>query len=127
MDSPENLVIKFIAAYDKWNNKSFIASENGEDESMDIAEESYQILINTFCSAKVIPQGVAFGSESGHCLKNEKVIHSNLSGDKTVIVTKNTDSNGFVSDYEYHFEKNNNEWKLFSLLYIDEEEQYECL
>ena len=130
MNSPENLVKKFILAYESWNDASFLASKNGENgryESMKIATESYQILINTYCSKNVIPQGISFGSKSNHCLESEKIISSALSDDKAVIATKNTDTNGFVSDHEYHFEKENNEWKLRSLLYVDEDGQYECL
>ena len=52
MDSPENLVKKFI-----------LASKNGGYESMKIAKETYQILINTYCSKNVIPQGISFGSK----------------------------------------------------------------
>ena len=100
MNSPENLVKNFILAYESWNDASFLASKNGENgryESMKIAKESYQILINTYCSKNVIPQGISFGSKSNHCLESEKIISSALSDYKAVIATKNTDTNGFVS------------------------------
>lgn len=123
MTTPEQLVNNFIIAYKQWNDNAIKSS----DDDMDMAEKEYADLINRFCSASVVPQGIAFGSDSSHSPDEETIIE--VSGDKTktIVKTKHIDDSNFISDYEYILENNDGNWLIRSLLYIDADGSYECL
>ena len=127
MESPEQLVRSFITAYKIWNDESIIIDQRDEIRGMDIAEENYKLLIEKYCLPSVVPRGVAYASDSAHCLDEEAILQVIIDNKKATVITQHTDADNFISDYEYHLTLTDNGWKLFSLLYVDEEEKLESL
>ncbi|TEW51679.1 hypothetical protein [Psychromonas algicola] len=127
MESPEQLVRSFIVDYKIWNDESIIIDQRDEIKGMDIAEDNYKLLIEKYCLPSVVPQGVAYASDSAHCLDEEVILQVIIDNNKATVITQHTDADDFISDYEYHLTLTDNGWKLLSLLYVDEDEKLESL
>ena len=62
-----------------------------------------------------------------HHPKKETIESESISGATAIVETRHTGLHDFVSDYEYHLVQDAGEWRIASLLYVDENEKYECL
>jgi hypothetical protein len=94
---------------------------------MNLASREYRELISRFCTASVEPQGITFGDEGMHDPEREIVESVSIAGQSAIVRTKHVGLHDFVSVYEYHLVQEADEWRVASLLYVDEEGKYECL
>jgi hypothetical protein len=133
MKSPEQTVRDFIRAYSAWNDRANERCEEARDRgepqqaALVAAETDYRTLLERFCAPSVVPQGIAFGSESTHHPDRENLKSADVSASEAKIRTRNVGTSGFETDYEYRLVQADGEWRIASLLYIDEEGTYECL
>jgi hypothetical protein len=127
MSKPDEVIRAFIRDFKIWNDESYEASEKDEELGMDFADQEYDVLINKYCKKTVSPQGVAYGSDSSHCPEREIIVTLTQYNEKAIVITKHTDEDDFVTDYEYHLELVSGDWKLISLKYVDLDSKYECL
>ena len=90
MHSPEQIVRDFIRAYSAWNERANErcreARERGEPQQVALitAERDYRTLIAQFCAPSVVPQGIAFGSESTHHPDRESLKSADVSANAEV-------------------------------------------
>ena len=128
MDSPRALVQSYLSDYQKWNDKAHSLSEAEVEytgEAMKMAKDLYQKnIIYKYCKADFVGQPIAFGSESSHDSEREVILTEKIDGNRAIITTKHTDSNGFVADYEYRLIKNNGRWFLEAVDYVDTDGKY---
>ncbi|WP_299246565.1 hypothetical protein [uncultured Aquimarina sp.] len=89
----------------------------------------YDDLILKFCDSEKKYQGLAYGSESSHCIEQEQIIEELISEDKAIVKTlfKNKKFDFIQHNYEYHFEKIKDRWVLNEVYLVDDDGQYECL
>ena len=121
-------LIGFITALYDWEVAAYAASEvNDSPEAIETATESYSALIREWCVPEVEPQPVSFGSDPSHHPKTERLISASTKEGVCQVRTQQTNSTGFVSDYEYRLRLIDGSWLVESLLYVDEEGQYEAL
>src|SRR5258708_267274 len=128
MKTPFEAVAAFIVANHAWNlaanhrYESLHGSDSaGKQAAMDIASQEYRDLVSRFCSRSVAPQGVSCGDDGTHDPERESIQSVSVSGYSAIVRTKHVGLNNFVSEYEYHLVQESDEWKLSSLLYVDDD------
>jgi len=131
--APAQVVRAFIVAYHLWNDAA-IQRENARSQAghetigaIETANVEYGKLIRRFCAATVVPQGCSYGDRSMHEPNRERIEVVTISGSEALIQTRQIDEYEFVSNYEYHLVQQAGEWRIASLLYVDEDGKYECL
>ncbi len=133
MNEPNSTVLSFIRKYFDWNarsNERCKALANGSVESQQAiatSEMEYAELVSEFCTDSVTPQPISFGDDPMHSPDSEIIKSVDIAGANAVVRTANTGAYNFVSDYEYHLQHVNNQWRIESVLYVDEDGRYECL
>src|SRR5580658_10167605 len=131
MSTPEETVRAFILAYHEWNDRTNDRDKRTRSPgSVDLnalaaANAEYDELVARFCSPTVVRQGVSFGDESMHNPDCETIESVALSGRKATVRTRHVGQFEFISDYEYQLVEEAGEWRIASLLYIDDDGQYE--
>ncbi|MEZ5950997.1 MAG: hypothetical protein R3C12_17650 [Planctomycetaceae bacterium] len=131
--APAQAVRAFIAAYYAWNtaaigrSKSSRAGSAAYEAAMKLTTVEYDSLVSRFCASSVERQGLAFGDDPMHDPEKETVESESVSDLKAIVQTRKVGLYDFVSDYEYHLVQEGGEWRIASLLYVDENRKYECL
>ena len=133
MNTPAQTVLQFIVAYHDWNDRASSHSkvyENGSEaarSAIQAAEHEYSELINRFCMDSVTPQPISFGDDPMHGPASETIEHTDIDGETAIVRTKNIGMHDFVSEYEYHLKHSGDQWRIDSVLYMDEDGKHECL
>jgi len=70
----KEIVESFINDYDDWNTFAFENMESEDDTLEDPTYLKYKELIDKYCEPGKKFQGLAYGGESSHSLKREKII-----------------------------------------------------
>jgi NTF2 fold immunity protein len=130
---PAQAVRAFIAAHYAWNTaanerrKSVEAGSTAREAATKTTTEEYDRLISRFCASSVKRQGISFGDDPSHHPDHETVESVSMSGPEAIVQTRKMGLYDFVSNYEYHLVKEAGEWRIASLLYVDDDGKYECL
>jgi hypothetical protein len=129
MKTPIELTEEFIVDYKKWNDFAFATKDSKDENAKYKIGKMYDDLILKFCSPEKKYQGLAYGSDSGHCPKQELVIEEIIDSAKAIVKTKFTNEKfSFINhDYEYHFTLIENKWILEELYFVDDEGKYKSL
>lgn len=133
MNQPEATVKSFIRAYAEWNqfaNDRCNAVRSGSNEgqsAIKTAETEYYEIIKRHGSKLVVPQPIAFGDDTMHDPERESIDSVEVDEQIATVRTRHIGMFDFVSNYEYRLVKESNEWRIASLLYIDDDGSYECL
>lgn len=132
MDTPERTVSAFIQAYQAWNDRANDRSKPSrgsgtiDQEALAAANDEYDELVVRFCAPFVVRQAISYGDESMHDLAREMIESVAVSGQEATVRTKHMGLHDFESDYEYRLVQVGEEWRIASLLYIDEDGGFEC-
>lgn len=128
MKTPLEAVLTFIRAHNAWetaaNRRRAVTDAV---TALDIAQREYYELVARLCATSVEPQPISFGDDVMHDPEREFVESVEMRGLAAIVRTKHRGLHDFVSDYEYHLVKEGDEWRIASVLYVDEEGKYECL
>lgn len=131
--APAEAVRAFVAAFFAWNraandraNSSRLGSTAYEAAMKQITNE-YDSLVSRFCASSVERQGISFGDDAMHHPEQEKIESEVVSGANAIVHTRKVGLYDFVSEYEYHLVQEAGEWRIASLLYVDDNGKYECL
>ncbi|WP_289645390.1 hypothetical protein [Maribacter aestuarii] len=129
MKTPTEITKEFIIDYKKWNDFAFAVKENKDENGQYKIGKMYDDLILKFCSPEKKYQGLAYGSDSDHCPKQELVIEEIIDAAKAIVKTKFTNEKfSFIEhDYEYHFTLIENKWILEELYLVDDDGKYKSL
>lgn len=84
-------------------------------------------MVARFCATSVVPQGISFGDDPMHDPDHESIESVATLGREATVRTRHVGRYGFESEYEYRLVQESGEWRIASLLYTDEDGQYECL
>ena len=133
METPSQRVRAFIEAYHAWNaaaNESCKSLSPGSTEyeaAMAVAGREYDELVSRFCAPSVVRQGISFGGDPMHHPNCETIESESINGQTAVVRKRHVGLYSFVSDYEYHLVQAAGQWLIGSLLYLDQDGNYECL
>jgi hypothetical protein len=134
MNTPSEAVLAFIAAHHAWEAaanariRSLPGSNSPEHQSaIEVASREYSELVSRFCATSVKTQGVCYGDDGMHHPERETVESLSVAGQLAIVRTKHVGLRDFVSEYEYHLVQESAEWRVASLLYVDQDGKYECL
>ena len=129
MKNPTELTKEFIKDYKEWNDFAYSLDESNDEKSDYKIEKMYDDLILKFCSPEKKYQGLAYGSDSDHCPKQEQVISEKIESTKAIVKTKfvNKKFSFITHNYEYHFSLSDNKWILEELYLVDDDGKYESL
>lgn len=129
MKTPAELTKEFIIEYKKWNDFAFSTGESKDKNTEDKIGKMYDDLILEFCSPEKKYQGLAYGSDSSHCPKQELVVEEIIDSTKAIVKTKFTHEKfSFIEhDFEYHFILNEGKWILEELYLVDADGKYKSL
>lgn len=129
MKTPTELTNEFIIDYKKWNDFAFATKENEDENAKYKIGKMYDDLILKFCSPEKKYQGLAYGSDSNHCPKQELVVEEIIDSTKAIVKTKfKNEKFIFIEhDFEYHFTLNDNKWILEELYLVDDDGKYKSL
>ena len=133
MSTPEQTVRDFIAAYYSWNENANemarLARKSGQKTGaiIPLAQQDYDRIIDRFYATGVVAQGISFGNDAMHHPERESLESTSIEDSTAIIRTRHVSQYNMESIYEYHLENESGEWKLRSLLYMDDEGSYECL
>jgi len=129
MKTPTELTKEFIIEYKKWNDFAYATKGNEDENSKYKIGKMYDDLILKFCSPEKKYQGLAYGSDSDHCPKQELVTEEIIDSTKAIVKTKFTNEKfSFIEhDFEYHFVLNENKWILEELYLVDDDGKYKSL
>ena len=129
MKTPTELTKEFIIEYKKWNDFAFATKESNDENTEYKVGKMYDDLILKFCSSEKKYQGLAYGSSSDHCPKQELVIEEIIDSKKAIVKTKFTNEKfSFIEhDFEYHFILNEGKWILEELYLVDNDGKYKSL
>lgn len=133
MNTPEATVKMYIEAFLDWNNRSDVrCNEVYSDQvqyarMMDLASKEYQQIIDRLCCKNVVPQPINFGDNPLHHPDHETIEAVDTQGSKAVVRTRNVRMLGPLVSFEYHLVLVDNEWRLASVLYVDDVSADECL
>lgn len=133
MNQPETTVKSFILAHSEWNRRSNDRCKKlrpGSIEgqrAIETAKTEYHEIIKRLGSKLAVPQPISFGDDPMHDPDSETIESVAVNDHTATVRTNNKGMFGFVSTYEYRLVKESSEWRISSLLYIDEDGSYECL
>ena len=133
MMSPNEVITLFISAYHEWNVRSndlCKKHDNGSiasQQAISLAEKEYADLIKQFCTDTVSPQPISFGDDPMHSPTGETIQSISIDGDAALARTKQIGFYNTISEYEYHLKQTDDEWKIESLQFFDEDGKFECL
>jgi hypothetical protein len=133
MNTPSQTVRAFIRAHYAWNavanerSKALQPGSRAYQDAMQAAKREYAGLVSQLCAPSVVPQGISFGDDPMHHPDHETIESESMSGHAAVVQTRNIGLYEFVSDYEYHLVLTGGEWRIASLLYVDQDGKYESL
>ncbi|HEX3314803.1 MAG TPA: NTF2 fold immunity protein [Gemmataceae bacterium] len=133
MEGPDECVRRFIAAHASWNSNAASRARKAcpgtaaDDAAFALAEAEYDEMLSRLCAATVVRQGISFGDRATHDPTRESITEISESENRAVVRTRHVDPSDFVSKYEYHLVRESGEWRIASLLYIDDDGAYECL
>lgn len=124
---PELLVQQFIEEYQEWNDKALkLSAQLPSGEGIKQAEAAYIELLKRFCLPAFKGQPIAFGTESDHSPRQERIVSSHISNQTAVVTTKSESTvvSSFVADYEYHLIYQSGRWYLTEVYYVDDDGRY---
>ncbi|MDR7307411.1 hypothetical protein [Rhodoferax saidenbachensis] len=124
---PELLVQQFIEDYQEWNDKALkLSAQLPSGEGIKLAEAAYIELLKKFYLPSFKGQPIAFGTESDHSPRQERIVSSNISIKTAVVTTKSESTvvSNFVADYEYHLIYQPRRWYLEEVYYVDDDGRY---
>lgn len=129
MKTPTELTNEFIIDYKNWNDFAFANKESKDENIKYKIGKKYDDLILKFCSPEKKYQGLAYGSNSDHCPKQELVIEEIIDSAKAIVKTKFTNEKfSFIKhDYEYHFTLIEDKWILEEMYLVDDDGKYKSL
>ena len=122
----ENIVKAFINDYEEWNTFAFKNSETSNNTIDDPTFIKYKAMIEKYCPPNKKFQGLSYSSVSSHSLITEEITSTEIDGENAIVKTKQTDSSGYPSFYEYEFINLNGKWYINELYYNDGQ-KYESL
>lgn len=119
----------FVKDYEIWNN---FAQKNSEMNFEIVhATTAYHLIIDKYCTDKVVPQGVAYGSHSSHIFGKETVYKTDIQAKSATLysVHKKVLAEVPMEDkYEYELVlQDDGRWLINELWYVDEDGKYPCL
>ena len=133
VNTPEATVKMYIEAFLDWNNRSDVrcnevySDQDQYDQMMDLASQEYQQIIDRLCCPSVVPQPINFGDNPLHHPVHETIESVDIQGPIAVVRTRNVRTLGPLVAFEYHLVLVDNEWRLASILYVDDVSADECL
>lgn len=129
MKNPTELTKEFIVDYKQWNDFAFSTKKNKEEDSKYKIGKMYDDIILKFSYPEKQYQGLAYGSDSNHCPKQEVVIEEVVNAKSAIVKTKFTNEKfSFIThNYEYHFTLDKNNWILEELYLVDNDGKYKSL
>lgn len=133
MKQPESTVKIFIRAHAQWNQRSnsrcklLRPGSVEKQRAMEIAKSEYQEIIQQLASKDVVPQPISFGDDGMHDPERESIQSVHVEETMAIIRSRHIGMYDIVSIYEYRLVKESNEWRISSLLYVDDDGSYECL
>ncbi len=127
-DDVRAVVTGFITALYNWEVASQSRYEQDDsEETLVQAEQAYATLIQKWCVPNLSTQPISFGSDPSHHPEKEQLVSSAIHDNECRVATQHEGSYGFTTDYEYRLLKIDNQWKIASLDYVDEEGKYPML
>jgi hypothetical protein len=133
MQSPQETVNAYIESFFEWNHRSDARSNEAYSDpiqyqrSMAVATDEYQLILDRLCIKNVNPQPVNFGDNSLHDPKSETFESVDIQGTTAIVRTRNVLNFGPRVSFEYHLVQEENQWRIASVLYVDEVSADECL
>jgi len=126
MESPESSVRAFIEAYYEWNHRSDARSNLvvGDPEQYDrasaTANKEYDQILKRFCVSDVVPQALSYGDNSLHDPNNEVIQSVEIEGSTATIWSRNVRQFGPKVAFRYGLVQDGGQWRIASVLYVDE-------
>ena len=108
------IVRSYIRDYEEWNKFAVDNSDFSGNSNDDVIYEKYKELIDKYCVPDKKFQGLSWGGSS----YKEEIVSVIEAGNVGLVKTKRTDTD-YTSEYEYHFVKSGQSWKLEEVYYID--------
>jgi hypothetical protein len=133
MSGPDQCVRLFIAAHAAWERRANARAKKArlgsaaDRAAIILAESEYDELISRLCATSVVRQGISYGDNAMHDPDSESITDVSESGDSAVVRTRHIGLHNFASVYEYRLVHEAGEWRIASVLYVDEDGGYECL
>lgn len=133
MNHPEATVKSFVRAYAEWNQRSMDRCNAvppdcaAEQAAIKKAEAEYDEIIKQHGSKTVVPQAIAFGDDAMHDPERESIESVEIIEETATVRARHIGMFDLVTNYEYRLVKESGEWRISSLLYVDEDGSYECL
>lgn len=125
MNTPESVVLAFMADYTEWNRRAFARMD--ADPGGAIAQAEYGELLRKYCRPGVTGKLAAFGSESSHDPAREAITSVATRGTTSVVKTRLTKPYNLFTDYEYHLTFADGRWYLDEVYFVDREGKWESL
>ena len=118
----------FLNAHCRWEREAHTSSLSlGVSVASTLAAAEYEKMLSQFCDSNVKPQPISFGDPPAHDPAEESIQSVSANEIQAVVTTEHIDDIDFTSLYEYHLVRVGREWRLKSLLYVDDDGKYECL
>jgi hypothetical protein len=133
MDTPAKAVRSFIEAHTAWEvranerAKTLLAGSEAYQVAVELAEAEYEEMLSRLCAPSVVRQGISFGGDPMHHPERETIESASVTGDLATVLTRHAGRHDFVSEYDYHLVRQAGEWRIASVLYLDEDGTHECL
>ena len=131
-DQLEQRVQNFIQDRYVWetfvadNFELFLDKKNDTDFA-----ERYRALIDKYCAAGKVHQGLALSSVVDHTPAEEHIVKFECSDNRAIVFTeiRHTSESrlGWISPHEFEFKKSGNDWFLEEVYFNDGSGRYECL
>lgn len=125
MDTPESVVLAFMADYTDWNRRAYERAD--ADPGGAIAQAEYRELLRKYCRPGFSGKLIAFGSESSHDPAREAILSMATRGETAIVRTRLTKRYNLTSEYEYHLTFEDGRWYLDEIYFVDEEGKWESL
>lgn len=124
-ESPEILVRQFQQDYMEWNDYAFSLMGSKPDEYTELADKAWRRLLTKYTLPDFVGEPIAFGSESSHDLKKEKILSVVKSTNNiTVVTTQYIVPDGYSPIYEYYLIFQDGRWYLTQVYFVDEGQLY---
>lgn len=123
-ESPETLVRQFQQDYMEWNNHAFSLRDSKPNEYMELAGKTWRALLTKYTLPDFVGEPIAFGSESSHDPKKEKILSVKHANNTAVITTQYIVPDGYSPIHKYHLIFQDERWYLTQIYLSDEGQLY---